>query len=249
MSSPAPRTLLSLPNEILLQIGESLAPLPLTCLIRVNQHFHRLLTPTLYSAGYFSARSVLAWACTHGKQFLAQRMLREYAAAVTVTSPLDASNKMALHLAAQHGHTGLVTVLLALGAPIDDFYTMAESKTGAVHNALQLASKHGHTELVRVLLDSGAQIEARGHRGRSALCFAAAAGEIETVRLLIKRGATLYPRDAYDSGIGVVEFEKRMRKWQLPFGELEDALSKMKKQEQKWNEEASSRIALGWVIQ
>jgi ankyrin repeat protein len=82
-------------------------------------------------------------------------------------------------LAAQFGHTELVSRLLGAGAPVDDSGTYAQLglkrlKTGLT--SLILAAQNGHAEAARLLLAGGASLTAQAERGDTALHMAAQQG-------------------------------------------------------------------------
>jgi ankyrin repeat protein len=58
----------------------------------------------------------------------------------------------------------------------------------------------GHTEVLRALLDAGMQVDTRGWSNFTPLDQAAMHGRLETVRLLIERGADLYDCAFDDEG-------------------------------------------------
>ena len=72
------------------------------------------------------------------------------------------------------------------------------------HSALALAAQHGHTEAVRVLLDAGeepSRYNPDGHHSHSTpLHQAIWAGHMDTVRLLVERGARLDIKDRIYEG-------------------------------------------------
>ena len=128
-----------------------------------------------------------------------------------------------LLLAATGGRAGTAEVLLAKGADIK-----ARDKDGKT--ALMLATEGGHTEIIRLLKkadaktqalrkaaaegDTGevialvgksADVNAKGKHGRTALIEAAGGGHIETVRVLLEKGADVNPTDE-KYGFSALEF-------------------------------------------
>jgi ankyrin repeat protein len=83
-------------------------------------------------------------------------------------------------LAAARGHKSLVTLLLSVGAIIDEWDREGET-------ALILAAANGHKSVVNLLLDSGAEVDRNGN-GKTALMSAAAHGHESVVSLLLERG-------------------------------------------------------------
>ncbi len=88
----------------------------------------------------------------------------------------------ALALAAGHGHSRIVQLLLSQKASIDlrDF----KGRT-----ALMTAAGNGHTETLLVLLDHDAKIDINDPDGWTALMFAVYSKHLETAYILLKRGA------------------------------------------------------------
>ena len=87
-----------------------------------------------------------------------------------------------LQMAALHGYSEVVRVLLANGA--DLHYAEHES-------ALNRAASNGHEEVVRILLDAGAYINAASLKS-TPLYAAAKNGEVSTMRYLLRRGANVH---------------------------------------------------------
>lgn len=87
-----------------------------------------------------------------------------------------------LHDNALDGNEAMVTLVLALGADIEDV-----SKSG--RSALIQASEKGHEHIVRLLLRRGAYTESRDSYGKTALMWAAHKGHESVVRLLLEKGA------------------------------------------------------------
>jgi cytohesin len=128
-----------------------------------------------------------------------------------------------LSLAAWHGSSGLVKVLLSHGADPkaldpDGLDAMAGAiargsaeklrlllDAGADPNrrlpdgtcAVSRAAIHGHAELLEMLLEHGGRIEIRDDQGVTPLMFAAAQGREEAVALLLERHARTWPLNTY----------------------------------------------------
>ncbi|HVK04164.1 MAG TPA: ankyrin repeat domain-containing protein, partial [Armatimonadaceae bacterium] len=96
----------------------------------------------------------------------------------------DARRCTALHRAAERGHAGTVSVLLASGA---DPNAQADDGETPLHRA----ARAGHaTEAARLLLDAGADPARRDHRGEGPLFAACTSGDAETVVRLLAAGAS-----------------------------------------------------------
>lgn len=127
-----------------------------------------------------------------------------------------ADPQQAVPAALPHGEFEAVNALLRRGARVDlsvaagmgvieparDLVPDANSEDR--HRALALASQFGHTEIVRLLLDAGEDPNrynpARFHGHSTPLHQAAFAGHIETVKLLVARGARLDIQDTVWQG-------------------------------------------------
>ena len=90
--------------------------------------------------------------------------------------------RRALHLAAQGGHTEVVSLLLEAGA--EKNATVFGKQT-----ALHFTALYNHAEAVNLLLGAGANIDAVNHAQKTALHLAAKLGSIEVVKVLLAAGA------------------------------------------------------------
>jgi ankyrin repeat protein len=81
---------------------------------------------------------------------------------------------------------------------------LAAADAAERHRAIALAAQHGHGDVVRLLLDAGEdpnRYNPQGHHAHSTpMHQAAVAGRLETVRLLVERGARLDIRDRIHDG-------------------------------------------------
>jgi ankyrin repeat protein len=88
----------------------------------------------------------------------------------------------ALIFASNRGHSGVVALLLEVGAKMG-------AKTFEGANPLIMAVVEGHSSTVRLLLEAGAETNEVDNRGISPLMWAAHMGRAEIVRLLLDAGA------------------------------------------------------------
>uniref|UniRef100_A0A8C2MIP5 Ankyrin repeat domain 27 n=1 Tax=Cricetulus griseus TaxID=10029 RepID=A0A8C2MIP5_CRIGR len=89
-----------------------------------------------------------------------------------------------LHMAALHGRTDLVSLLLKHGA-----YSGARNTSQAV--PLHLACQQGHFQVVKCLLDSNAKPDKKDLGGNTPLIYACSGGHHEVAALLLQHGASI----------------------------------------------------------
>ncbi|XP_070542308.1 ankyrin repeat and death domain-containing protein 1A-like isoform X2 [Ptychodera flava] len=99
-------------------------------------------------------------------------------------SPESQGGRTPMHLAAEHGRTGVVEYLMNTGAD-----KMAYSRVGLT--CLHFAAKGGHQSVVNLLIKSGVEIDARDNDGKTPLHCAAEEGHAHTVETLIQSGADI----------------------------------------------------------
>lgn len=122
-----------------------------------------------------SGRTVLHWTAVTGKLSLARLLLSKSSATVSV---LAHRGKTALHLAAERGHSDIVSLLLDHGA-------VREATSDGNWTPLLNAAKEGHEHVVDILLRFSANPNVRTSSGRTALHWAADQGHLEVVRRIL----------------------------------------------------------------
>lgn len=192
-SANPPTGLHSLPSELILQIGEALAPTPhnLASFLRTSRRFAVLLSPILVSCAVrtwdtHNGRSVLHWAAATGRDSLLLALLAHGADVGSVDYWRDSP----LHSAVLSGSTVTVTLLLTHGADI-------WRRNAPGWNALDLAAIAGYRDIAEVLLQYGAQIVARGGGVQRSTPFhyAVMMGHVGVVELFLSHGADVAATD------------------------------------------------------
>lgn len=156
------------------------------------------------------------------------------------------------HLAAKHGHLGLVQDIIALGVPAapldDDGKTPAHYAAAAGHlevvnfllkkgadplveddygvTLLHEAASSGNEKLVRLLLEKGVPVEARDLHGNTPLLYGAAGGSVAVVKTLLAAGADLDRRNDWGRiGEGALHFAAEKGQAEMVRFLLESGLS------------------------
>ena len=101
---------------------------------------------------------------------------------------VDGEGKTPLMIAAKHGHTECVTVLLNNAAKL---HARSNDRT----TVLLYAISGGHEKVIEVLLKAGANVNARGPNGQTALMRAALLGHSFIVAILLQFRAYLNTED------------------------------------------------------
>lgn len=87
-----------------------------------------------------------------------------------------------LHVAALHGHSALVALLIRHGANVN-------ARTNQSATPLHLASQNSHIQVVRFLLECNAKLNKKDHFGNTPLIQACLRGNMETASTLIESNA------------------------------------------------------------
>ncbi|XP_047452609.1 ankyrin repeat domain-containing protein 27 isoform X2 [Mugil cephalus] len=87
-----------------------------------------------------------------------------------------------LHVAALHGHSALVALLIRHGANVN-------ARTNQSATPLHLASQNSHVQVVRFLLECNAKLNKKDHYGNTPLIHACLCGNLETATILLQSHA------------------------------------------------------------
>ncbi|XP_029009075.1 ankyrin repeat domain-containing protein 27 [Betta splendens] len=87
-----------------------------------------------------------------------------------------------LHVAALHGHSGLVGLLIRHGANVN-------ARTNQSATPLHLASQNSHVQVVRFLLECNAKLNKKDQYGNTSLIHACLRGNLETATILLQSNA------------------------------------------------------------
>lgn len=87
-----------------------------------------------------------------------------------------------LHVAALHGHSGLVALLVRHGANVN-------GRNNHSATPLHLASQNSHVKVVRFLLECNAKLNKKDHYGNTPLIHACLCGHVETASILLESNA------------------------------------------------------------
>jgi hypothetical protein len=190
--------LLSLPNELLLDIARSILsiarPHDLNSLVRINRRLYAVLNDLLYQDDLGDPGSFLTWAAKRNRPETAARALA--AGADPNTASEELGDLPPIFDAALRGNLAVIEVLLAaLGIDPNGW-------TPGWPTPLMAAASEGHEKVVRALLaarsiDPNIRTECprRSNRtrwtGETALGMAAREGHASTVRLLLTTAHSL----------------------------------------------------------
>ena len=94
----------------------------------------------------------------------------------------------ALGAAIDGGHIDAFRTLLNAGANVNGAPLAGPSRSGN-HTSLMTAAASGNIQFINILLDSGADLYARNYMGRTALSIAVGQHQLETIKVLLTKGA------------------------------------------------------------
>lgn len=133
-----------------------------------------------------------------GVQIALMQLLLDQGAAPDGVNPcLRNGRPEAAEFLAQHGAPLDLEAAAGLGR-LDLVRTqLSDSKPEQINAGLWWASEYGRNNVVDFLLDHGADLRAGENTGLPALHWAIVGGHLETVKLLLKRGASLEAKNVY----------------------------------------------------
>lgn len=186
-------SLLSLPNELILDISKYLSPKELNHLLKSNHRFALLLTPVLHRLALqdINMQTALKWAVNHGHENLVRLLLQM---GVDVNDPgWDPTGETALHIAVKlPSRLELARILLENGANVDE-------EDYNRRTPLLLAAGLANEPAVRLLLDYHAHPmggdSGKSYRRVTPLHKAAGGCGASIVALMIERGGDLEVED------------------------------------------------------
>ncbi|KAF8417826.1 ankyrin repeat-containing domain protein [Tirmania nivea] len=195
MVSPPPTTLLSLPNELLLEVAQHLPRFSdLNSLLLCNQRLCYVLSPHLIERAAATIPiggrdcSVIHWAAAHGDSALLQKLLpsvhrKKLLATFDLINSCDRDGHTPLYAATMNNDSASVALLLEHGAEIQASDTQSNPLLYAVHM--------GNHDIIQLLLNAGANPGAVSAHGFTLLHIAVASDDHITVKMLLEAGASV----------------------------------------------------------
>jgi ankyrin repeat protein len=185
--APIEMPLLSLPNELLLLIGEYIASeADLNSFLRTNHRLHDLLLDYLYQYNIkHHSSECLHWAAEHGILGTLKKAINQGA---NVNAGMNLIHRVSgkgffidskmtpLSRAAAKGHKGLVSALLDAGADV-------EAKRGQFPNIAPIVhamdAEQGSLETIQILINHGADVNRNGDYAEAPLLRVVEKGKVE----------------------------------------------------------------------
>ncbi len=198
-------SLLSLPDELLLQISECTEDRDLNAFSQANWRLYQIANNLQYARDAHGGRGLaLRWAAKHGLERVAVSSLEE-GAEIDVSLPscapqasktylLEVKARLTpLQLAIARGHEGIARFLVSKGADVKRSFPAPLTRSTPLH----VASMLGLTSVVELLIAKGARLEARDMNNHTPLQCAVQTIEhiaktkqhVAIVRTLLEAGA------------------------------------------------------------
>lgn len=187
-------SLLSLPNELLILVAESLTTTKdVNTLLRANRRLWSLLTARLHVLALQKkdGEMSLHWAVVNRHESLVILLLR---LGVTVDVREDVESGAPIHWGAKYGHEKMVRLLLSNGADVAVLNNFNETP-------LHWASAFGNIQVVRLLLEQAktraGYVDMKDRHGGTALDWAARYGYMDVCECLLESGADVNVKDIF----------------------------------------------------
>jgi ankyrin repeat protein/S1-C subfamily serine protease len=132
-------------------------------------------------------------------RLLVRASARLHAWAVISAKDSEPEFAVPLHLAAEHGHVDAVKALL-LGGDVNVETLIRYGDEEPIRTSstpLHFAAQHDHGDVAEVLIAAGADLEAFSTKAFTPLGVAAASGSVGAARVLLQRGAAVWPHAKY----------------------------------------------------
>ena len=175
-------SLLDLPPELLLLIGENLSVKDISRVLRANRYLSCLLTPRFHKLALedIGSLSALRWAAYRGYASLAELVLSN-GAGVEEFERGRSILKTPLHIAAAQNYPDVIRAMAKYGRWIN--VTDARRST-----PLHAAAGQRSLQAIRVLLELGADMTSTDFRRKTPVHVAAKRGDIDCMRAFIDAG-------------------------------------------------------------
>ncbi|PYH90390.1 ankyrin [Aspergillus ellipticus CBS 707.79] len=184
-----------LPNELILEVGLFLQPVPLAALIQSAKRYARLLSPRLLSPRLHTLwvqRTCGARGRCHAtqlwkdeKQWSSPFAIEYFQTRISDVSQFYRCSTL-LHRFAEAGILTLLNIIVSRGADVNSKDKFHES------SPLHLAALRGHIDIARALIDAGADMNAYNDLDATPLQSAVAGKCQDMVAYLIDSGADIF---------------------------------------------------------
>lgn len=154
------------------------------------------MSPVLKDDGSFNTNSIeskLYLAAAKGNEKTVSRLLLA-GADPNLKSNSHGTRMTPLMAAASANHAGIVKLLIASGARLEDKNAEIDPASTQEKTALHFAASSVGVETLKALLLAGANVNAEDSTGSTPICYAALAGNVAAVKVLSENGAGLNVR-------------------------------------------------------